>query len=140
MFASSALAMIGTEETRAALLEGLESERSSLTRAAIAQSLGQYGRLEDAAVIVGVLQELREPYLQGLTATAMGFHGSSEGLRRLGELAAARDTNPVTRAASLDGIGMLLGRIPALELTELSRYSNFTLFTPWTDGMLQVTL
>ena len=84
--------------------------------------------------------DLREPQLQGLAASAMGFHGSSEGLRRLGELVAARDTNHVTRAASIDGIGMLLGRTPALGLTELSRHANFTLFTPWTDGMLQVTL
>jgi hypothetical protein len=46
----------------------------------------------------------------------------------------------VRRAAAIDGFGMLLGRRPPLELSQISRSSNFTLFGDFEDDLFQVTL
>jgi hypothetical protein len=46
----------------------------------------------------------------------------------------------VRRAAAIDGVGMLLGKAPPLELSQISRSSDFTLFGGFEHDLFQVTL
>jgi hypothetical protein len=70
----------------------------------------------------------------------MAFHGSSEALRGLSELACIETGSSVRRAAAMDGLGMLLGKASQLELSEISRSSNFTVFGQLENDLIQMTL
>ncbi len=139
MYAATSLALVGTEEAHAALTARLADEESAMVRVTIAQALGELGRPADAEVLLGVLDGLREPGLQGLAAVAFAFHGSNEALHGLVEMARGPGSS-VKRAAAIDGVGMLLGRTPPLTLGEVSRRSNFTVSPDWVLDLYQVTL
>jgi hypothetical protein len=87
-----------------------------------------------------VIETLREPSLQGLAATAISFHGAVEDFHALNALAKSGEGSGVRRASAIEGLGMLLGGSPPLVLGEVSRQSNYTVFTDWVKEMLQTTL
>jgi HEAT repeat protein len=140
MYAATALAMIGGEASAEALRERMPEESNSLARVAIAQSLGYLGLPEDARMLAMVIETLREPSLQGLAATAISFHGAVEDFHALNALAKSGEGSGVRRASAIEGLGMLLGGSPPLVLGEVSRQSNYTVFTDWVKEMLQTTL
>lgn len=140
MYAATALALIGGDEASTILRERRTEETAPLVQVAIVQALGYIGEHTDAAAMLETLAHLREPSLQGLAAVAMAFHGSSEALRGLSELARIDTGSSVRRAAAIDGLGMLLGKAPPLELSQISRSSNFTVFDEFENDLFQVTL
>lgn len=140
MYAATALGLVGDDAALEALRTRLDPERSPLVRVAIAQALGQCGKTEDASRLVAVLGGVREPALQGLAAVAMAFHGSRNALVGLTELSRAESTGTASRAAALNGIGMLLGHRPPFALSLVSRHSNYTLYEDWLLSALQVSL
>jgi HEAT repeat protein len=140
MYAAQALALIGGEDARAVLVDRLAHERADLARSALALSLGVLGWDADAAAIADVFTGTSDPTVQGQVASAMAFLGSSEALVRLGSWCGTDDLARATRAAALDGVGMLAGRSEPLRLGEVSRSANFPLFSSWTESMLATTL
>ncbi len=140
MYAATSLALIGTDEAHATLLERLSAERSPMVRVTIGQALGYLGRPADASAILEMMGDIRETSLQGLTAVAIGYHGSSEALRGLSEIARIDDGTSVRRAAAIDGLGMLLSRVDPLAFADVSRGSNYTISPDWMLDLYQVTL
>ncbi|MCC6407635.1 MAG: HEAT repeat domain-containing protein [Planctomycetes bacterium] len=140
MYAATALALIDDAAARAALRERIDHERSPLVRVALAQALGHCGEPSDAPSLFAVMGDLREPNLQGLAAVAMAFHGSDAAVGGLAGIARAESTPSASRAAALNGLGMLLGRRPPLVLSHASRHSNYTLYEDWLQDVLQVSL
>jgi HEAT repeat protein len=140
MYAATALSLIGGEAARAALLERIELEPSAMARVAIVQALGILGHQGDAPVLYHALRGLRTPELRGMAASALAFHGSGSALAALHELERNHTAGDVTRAAAYDGLGLMLGRTPSFALGELSRASNFTLYSDWVDELFQSTL
>jgi HEAT repeat protein len=140
MYAASALALIGGDETLAILRERRTADESELVQVAIAQALGCLGQSSDAAGLIDTLVHLRDPDHQGLAAVAMAFHGSSEALRGLSEVLRLDSGSNVRRAAAIDGLGMLLAKRAPLALSEISRSSNFTLFADFENDLFQVSL
>ena len=140
MYAAQALALIGGEAVRTTLIDRIPHESSELTRSALALSLGILGAPSDSSEIAQVFTSTSEPILQGQVASAMAFHGSSEAVSRLGSWCGTSALAGVTRAAALDGLGMLVGSSEPLRLGELSRSANFPLFAPWTVSMFGTTL
>jgi HEAT repeat protein len=131
MYAAQALALLGGDAVREALLAQLESERSPLVRSQLALALGVLGQADDLDEIVATLDAVREPALQGQVAAAIAFHGSSAALAKLGSLLASENLDPAARAAAMDGLGMMLTRGPALALNDSSRSANYPLFPNW---------
>ncbi len=131
MYAAQALALLGGDAVRDALLAQLESERSPLVRSQLALALGVLGEADDLDEIVATLDAVREPALQGQVAAAIAFHGSSAALAQLGSLLASEELEPAARAAAMDGLGMMLTRGPALSLNDSSRSANYPLFPNW---------
>lgn len=140
MYAATALALIGGDVAITALRERRTIDGSALVQVAIAQALGYLGESSDAPALLDTLSHLRDPELQSLAAVALAFHGSSAALRGLSEVARMDSGSSVRRAAAIDGLGMLLGKQAPLELSEISRSSNFTLFSDFEDDLFQVTL
>jgi len=140
MYAATALALLGGEASEQALRSRLDADDSSLVRASIASALGYLGRREDAPALAAAIQKLREPGLQGLTATALSFHGSIEAFLALNDLTKSSTGAPVRRAAAIEGLGMMLGDTEPLLFAEVSRQANYTVFPEWVKGLFQVTL
>jgi len=140
MYAATALALVGGETASVALRQRRSADASPLVQVAIAQALGYIGERADAPLLLDTLAHLREPIFQSLAAVAAAFHGSSDALHGLSELARIDSGSGVRRAAAIDGLGMLLGRRQPLELSQISRSSNFTLFGDFEDDLFQVTL
>jgi HEAT repeat protein len=139
-YAAYSLAMIGTPDAHAKLIESLAGESSSMARAAIGLSLGIVGNPEDAGRLIDLVRTTRVPELQGQAATAVAFHGSIEGFHGLGRLSSTSNTTDLARSAAIDGLGMQLSATPVLSMAELSRSANFTLFGDWLADALQTTL
>jgi HEAT repeat protein len=140
MYAATALALVGGETASTMLRKRRTADASPLVQVAIAQALGYIGERADAPLLLDTLTHLHDPSLQSLAAVAAAFHGSSDALHGLSELARMDSGSGVRRAAAIDGFGMLLGRRPPLELSQISRSSNFTLFGDFEDDLFQVTL
>ncbi len=140
MYAATALALLGGDAAEEALRTRLEADDSSLVRASIAAALGYLGRREDAPALANAIQKLREPGLQGLTATALSFHGSIEAFLALSEFSRSTSGSSVRRAAAIEGLGMMLGDKEPLLFAEVSRQANYTVFPEWVKGLFQVTL
>ena len=140
MYAASALALLGSEDARAALHARLTAEPMPQVRAAIALSLGGFGNGQDLDLIAGELNNLNQPELQAQTASALAFHATYDSMRRLGELAMRKDGPSLRRAAAIEGVGMLLGKSVPLSLMDVSRQANYTVFNEWMDGLYQTTL
>lgn len=109
-------------------------------RVAIAQGLGILGEREDARGMRVALDRLAEPALQGIAATALAFHGSLAALGELADLAHSEAGPRVRRAASIEGLGLLLTRGEPLTLSLLSRRTNYTVLPDWVQSMFQTTL
>ncbi len=131
MYAAQGLALLGSPAARDALLERLEKERSPLVRSQIALALGVIGVEQDLDAIVSTLDAVAEPILQGQVASAIAFHGSSAALTRLGSLVADEKLDAATRAAAMDGLGMMLCSGEALTLGESARSANYPQFPDW---------
>lgn len=140
MYASTALALLGGDDAEQALRARLDADDSPLVRASIAAALGYLGRREDATALASTIQKLREPGLQGLTATALSFHGSIEAFLALSEYSRSTSGPTVRRAAAIEGLGMMLGDHEPLLFAEVSRQANYTVFPEWVKGLFQVTL
>lgn len=140
MYAATALALIGGDAAHAKLLARVSEERSEIARSALALGLGVLGRDGDARVIADVLAATSDPALQGQVSSAMAFHGSSDALVRTNAWVASDELARATRAAALDGLGMMLGSCEPLTLGELARSANYTQFASWTMAMLETTL
>jgi HEAT repeat protein len=140
MYASTALALLGGDAAEEALRSRLDTDDSALVRTSIAAALGYLGRREDAAALASTIQKLREPGLQGLTATALSFHGSIEAFLALSEYSRSTSGPSVRRAAAIEGLGMMLGDHEPLLFAEVSRQANYTVFPEWVKGLFQVTL
>lgn len=131
MYAAQGLALLGTAAARDALLGRLDDERSPLVRSQIALALGAIGAEQDLDAIVATLDSVAEPLLQGQVASAIAFHGSSAALARLGSLIADEKHDVATRAAAMDGLGMMLCSGEALTLGESARSGNYPQFPDW---------
>lgn len=140
MYAATALALLGGDESHRALRESLALDSSPLVRAAAAQSLGCMGRGEDVEAIAGALEKLNEPELQAMAATALGFHASLDALHKLAEIIGRKEGASMRRAAAIEGAGMALGRVAPLELMDVARDSNYTVFNEWGSGLYRSTL
>lgn len=131
MYAAQALALLGGEPAREVLVARLATERSALVRSQLALALGVIGDARDLDAIVATLNSVAEPMLQGQVASAIAFHGSSAALAQLGSLLADEKLEASTRAAAMDGLGMVLGRGEALSLSVSSRSANYPQFPIW---------
>lgn len=140
MYAATALALLAGEGAEKALRDRIDAEDSALVRAAIASALGYLGRPEDAHALAAAMQTLRDPDLQGLTATALSFHGSIEAFQVLCEITNQKSGAAVRRAAAIEGLGMMLAPSEPLLLAEVSRAANYTVFPEWVKGLFQLTL
>ncbi|HEV8112246.1 MAG TPA: HEAT repeat domain-containing protein [Planctomycetota bacterium] len=140
MYAATSLALLGGEASEATLRSRIEADDSALVRASIASALGYLGRREDAPALANAIQRLREPGLQGFTATALSFHGSVEAFLTLSEMCRSTTGPTVRRAAAIEGLGMMLGDSQPLLFAEVSKQANYTVFPEWMKGLFQVTL
>jgi len=140
MYAATSLALLGGEASEATLRSRIEADDSALVRASIASALGYLGRREDAPALANAIQRLREPGLQGFTATALSFHGSVEAFLTLSEMCRSTTGPTVRRAAAIEGLGMMLGDSQPLLFAQVSKQANYTVFPEWMKGLFQVTL
>lgn len=140
MYAATALALLGGSRPAAVLRERLPKETSPMARVAITQALGILGENQDVTAMRTALDQLSEPGLQGLAATALAFHGTPEALAQLGELSQSDAGPRVRRAASIEGLGLILARSRPLTLADLSRQMNYTVMPDWAQGMFLTML
>jgi HEAT repeat protein len=120
--------------------EQLRSEPNPMLRVAYASALSQFGQERDDAGMAQVLDELKDPSLQGLAASALAFHGTRDALGSLRRMASDPQGSSVRRAAAIEGLAMMLGRTAPYSFSEVSRQANYTVFSDWLKGMLQVSL
>ena len=139
MYAALALAM-ADPDAREPLVDALVDETSPLALVGLAQALGFVGEGRDAPLILAAVDRIGDRDLQVLAAVALGMHGTHEALDGL--VAAAGDPTlaPTTRAAAIEGLGLLLDEHEGLVLAELSRNANFAVFPDWLNGALDFTL
>jgi HEAT repeat protein len=86
MYAATSLALLGGDAAEKALRARIDVDDSSIVRSSIGAALGYLGYQPDARVLAELMQKLRDPDLQGLTATALAFHGSVEAFQNLVEI------------------------------------------------------
>jgi HEAT repeat protein len=140
MYAATSLALLGGDAAEKALRARIDVDDSALVRSSIAAALGYLGYQGDARVLVDTLQKLKDPDLQGLTATALSFHGSVQAFQILIELSNQTSGNAVRRSAAVEGLGMMLAPIEPFLLADVSRAANYTVFSEWVKGLFQTTL
>ncbi|MCY2960551.1 MAG: HEAT repeat domain-containing protein [Planctomycetota bacterium] len=140
MYAATALSLVGGARCAAILRERLPRESNAMARVGITQALGILGENQDVTAMRSALDQLAEPGLQGIAATALAFHGTPEALAQLGDLAASDSGARVRRAASIEGLGLMLARNKPLALADLSRRINYTVMPDWAQGLFQTML
>lgn len=140
MYAATALALLRDEACLARLRERAKLEPVGLVRVVIAEAIAHYGRNADAPLLVEILTGLDDAYEQAVCASAIGAHGAPETLRALEALARDGSNSTLRRAASIEGLGVMLSRAPTLALAEVARGANYTVFTDWVSGLFQTTL
>lgn len=140
MYAATSLALLGGDAAQKALRARIEAEDSALVRSSIGAALGYLGYQADAHVLTELMQKLRDPDLQGLTATALSFHGSVEAFQELVEISNQTSGSAVRRAAAVEGLGMMLAPTEPFLLADVSRSANYTVFSEWVKGLFQTTL
>jgi HEAT repeat protein len=139
-YAALGLAMIGNDACHDALVSQLLLDKSALTRSQISVGLGVLGAPGDAERLRPVLAGVSDPELQVQVTGAIAFHGSAEAMHELGSLSLDAKLGATTRAAVLDGLGMLMSTGESLALLELSRSVNFVQFDETQRALLQTTL
>lgn len=140
MYAATALALIGDPESALIVRDAMRTEPNASLRVAYASSLSQFGVDRDAPVISAAFRELKDPSLQGLAASALAFHGTRDALGSLREFAREDQAASVPRAAAIEGLSIMLGSQRPYTFSEISRQANYTVFSDWLKGMLQVSL
>jgi len=140
MYAATALSLIGGARAAEILRERLPKESNSMARVGIAQGLGILGEHQDVEAMRSALDQLAEPGLQAIAATSLAFHGSPESLAELGDISQSEAGARVRRAASIEGLGLMLARGKPLALADLSRQMNYTVMPDWAQGMFQTLL
>lgn len=140
MYAATALSLVGGSRPAPILRERLPKETNAMARVGITQALGILGENQDVMGMRGALEELAEPGLQGIAATALAFHGTPEALAQLSDLARGDVSTRVRRAASIEGLGLMLARSEPLMLSQLSRRMNYTVMPDWAQAIFQTTL
>jgi len=138
--AATALALIGGERARHALLSRQVDEGSPGVKVVIAQCLGVMGHDEDAVVLLETLKGATRPEYSGVMAVGLGYHGADATLTGLTDLLGERNLDPVVRGTTISAIGLLLDRRPGLEFTALSRRTNFAIAPSWLYPALLSTL
>ena len=136
MFAALSLAMIGDAESRPLMLEQLELETAPLAIVGLTQALGAFGVAEDGPALVAAVHEMRAPSTQALLAVALAFHGSDAAVTGLMAVARDESASAASRAAAVDGLGLLLDRQPGLMLQEVAADANFAVFPDWMNSVL----
>jgi HEAT repeat protein len=139
-YAATALALFADEFAAATLRAALLVEGNAGVRVAIAHALGVVGAAEDVERIQHVLDGLNEPALQALASTALAWHGTPASLDALRALAASREGSLVRRAASIEGLGVMLARGRPLLLGEFARRTNYTVLPEWLRALLATTV
>ncbi len=140
MYAGTALALIGDAESAVVLRERLALEDSAFLRAAYASALSLFGQERDAELLAKVVSDLRDPTLQSLASVALAFHGSRGALESLVSLASKDEPSRAKRATAIEGLSMMLGSTRPYSFGAVSRQANYTVFSDWFEGMLQVSL
>ncbi len=140
MYAATALSLVGGARCAAILRDRLPKETNAMARVGIAQALGILGENQDVMGMRAALDQLAEPGLQGLAATALAFHGTPESLAQLGELSVSETGPRVRRAASIEGLGLMLARAKPLVLANLSRQMNYTVMPDWAGSLFLTML
>jgi len=138
--AATALALIGGERSRHALLLRLNQEHSPAVRVWIAQCIGLLGHDEDADLLIAALRESTRPEHSGVLAVGLAYHGSASTLTGLEELLLEKDLDAVVRATTVTALGLLLDRRPGLEFPALSRHTNYAAAPRWLFPILISTL
>lgn len=140
MYAATALGMIGGDESANVLRERLAAETSAPLRVACALALGQIGCEGDAGAMLSLLEGIEDPVLLGAASSAVAYHGSRAALERLAERARDVQGPRLPRAAAIESLSMMLGRTQPYSFGAISRQANYTVFSDWLKGMLQVSL
>lgn len=140
MYAATALSLVGGPRASAVLRERLSIETNPMARVGITQALGILGEHQDVSSMRSALDKLAEPGLQGIAATSLAFHGTPEALAQLGDLSRDDAGSKVRRAASIEGLGLMLARAKPLALADLSRQMNYTVMPDWAQGLFQTML
>ncbi len=140
MYAATALSLVGGPRAATALRERLPLEKNSMARVGITQALGIVGETQDVAGMRSSIERLAEPGLQSLGATSLAFHGTPEALAQLGELSVSNEGPRVRRAASIEGLGLMLARSKPLAMSNLSRQMNYTVMPDWAASLFQTML
>ncbi|MBI5362223.1 MAG: HEAT repeat domain-containing protein [Planctomycetes bacterium] len=140
MYAATALGMLGGNESANVLRERLVVEPSAQLRVACALALGQIGREDDAGAMLAVLEGVKDPALLGAASAAVAYHGSRAALERLTVRARDVEGPRLPRAAAIESLSMMLGRTQPYSFGAISRQANYTVFSDWVKGMLQVSL
>ncbi len=140
MYAATALSLVGGQRAASILRERLPKESNPMARVGIAQALGILGEHQDVPAMRSALDQLAEPGLQAIAATSLAFHGSPESLAELGAISQSDAGARVRRAASIEGLGLMLARGKPLALADLSRQMNYTVMPDWAQGMFQTLL
>jgi HEAT repeat protein len=140
MYAASALALLGGEPSLEELRARLKIEAQPLVRVGIADALGILGESQDVPAMLEMLMKLNQPSLQGLAASAMAANGSAAALMALNELARTAVGSNIRRAASIEGLGMILAPVAPLVFADISREANYTVFNEWIAAVFQTTL
>jgi len=140
MYAATALSLVGGARAATALRERLPLEKNSMARVGITQALGIVGDTQDVAGMRASIERLAEPGLQSLGATSLAFHGTPEALAQLGELSVSNEGPRVRRAASIEGLGLMLARSKPLAMSNLSRQMNYTVMPDWAQSLFQTML
>ncbi len=140
MYAATALSLVGGSKSAEILRNRLPQETNAMARVGVTQALGILGEYQDVGAMRTAMDQLAEPGLQGIAATAMAFHGTPEALTQLTELSQTDAGSRVRRAASIEGLGLMLARSQPLALADLSRQINYTVMPDWVQGLFQTTL
>lgn len=140
MYAATALSLVGGPKSAEVLRNRLPKETNAMARVGITQGLGILGEYQDVGAMRTAMDQLAEPGLQGIAATAMAFHGTPEALTQLTDLSQSDAGSRVRRAASIEGLGLMLARSQPLALADLSRQLNYTVMPDWAQGLFQTML
>jgi hypothetical protein len=133
-----ALSLVGGAKARGGAARALPLEKNATARVGITQALGSWGRAQDVAGMRTSIEQLAEPELQSLGATAMAFHGTPEALEQLGELSVVeREVRACAARPRSEGLGHDARALQPLAMSELSRKMNYTVMPDWAQGLFQ---
>ena len=136
-YAALALGLVGDARGRDALLDAFAAETDPAGLGRIAMGIALFGEERDARTLAAAISNASNPISQGEIALALGFHGTFAAALELLALLDRDNLSDVTRAATIDALGLLLSRHQNLHVARASSGTDFTQLPWWMFELLR---